>query len=99
MQAVNMEDQLVLAGPASEVKTEHLIRPFGWGTAYPQTDQQTGNNRDIHLHRDPIGPLTEQVPAPQHAFHPTEKEFYRPPISISQGDQLRLQVQPIGDPA
>ena len=39
LQAVNMRDQFRFCGPATEVETQHLIRPLGWGVSDPQADQ------------------------------------------------------------
>ena len=39
MQAVNMRDQCSFRGPATEVETQHLIRPLGRGSSNPQADQ------------------------------------------------------------
>src|SRR5262249_33527861 len=50
-----------------------------------------------HLEAHPVEPLAQQMPAAQHTFNPAEKQLYRPPIAIREGDQLRVEVQPIRD--
>ena len=97
MQAVNMRDQFSFRGPATEVEAQHLIRPLGRGSSDPQANQQTRNKGRIHLDAHSVNPLTQQMPAAQHTFNPAEKQFYGPPVAIRYGDQLRVQVQPIGD--
>ncbi len=62
----------------------------------PQADQQIRNKGRLHLDADPVEPLAQQVPAAQHTFAPAEKQFRGLPRAIRYGDQLRVQVQPIG---
>ena len=95
MQAVNMRDQFSFRGPSTEVETQHLICPLSRGLSNPQADQQTRNQGGIHLDAYPVDPLTQQMSPAQHTFAPTEKQFYRPPITICHGQQLGIQVQPI----
>src|SRR5256886_5716809 len=97
IQAVNMRDQFSFRGPSTEVETQHLICPLSRGLSNPQADQQARNQGGIHLDAYPVDSLTQQMSAAQHTFDPTEKQFYRPPIAICYGQQLRVQVQPIRD--
>src|SRR5262249_49111238 len=82
---------------STEVETQHLICPLRRGLSNPQADQQARNQGGIHLDAYPVDPLTQHMSAAQHPFDPTEKQFYRPPIAIGYGQQLRVQVQPIRD--
>src|SRR4029453_14152021 len=95
MQAVNMGDQFSFSRPSSQIEAQHFVRTFGGSALDPQTDQQTRDEGRIHLDADAVHPLTQQMPTTQDTFDPTEKQLYRPPIAIRQGDQLRVQVQPI----
>ena len=44
-------------GPPTEIKAHHFIGAFGGRTPDPQVDQQTGDDGDIHLDGDPVGPI------------------------------------------
>src|SRR5499433_2002099 len=70
IQAINMRDQFSFRGPATEVETQHLIRPLGRGSSDPQADQQTRNKGRIHLEAYPVEPLAQQMPAAQHTLNP-----------------------------
>ena len=72
MQLLNVINNFILTGPATKVKAQHLVGPFGRWSSNPQTDQQTGNNRHIYLAADPVFALTDQVSAAQHTFEPAE---------------------------
>src|SRR4030095_4468349 len=90
-----MSDQFRFRGPTTEVEAQHLIRPLGRGSSDPQADQQARNKGRIDLEAYPVEPLTQQMPAAQHTFDPAEKQLHGPAITICEGDQLRVEVQPI----
>jgi len=94
-----MGDDFRFRGPATEVETEHLIRPLGRCVSNPEADQQAGNQGRIPLEAYPVASLTQQMPAAQDTFDPAEKSCYRPAVAIRQRDQLRVEVSPVRDQA
>jgi hypothetical protein len=51
MQAIDMGNHFLRRCLATEIATEQLVRPFGGSPAYPQIDQQAGNQHQIDLQR------------------------------------------------
>ena len=44
-----------------------------------------------------IDVFEQQVPTPQDAFEPAKEKFHRPAITVSQSNQVRVELQPVSD--
>jgi len=97
-QTCNMGKHLSHSSPAAEIEAEQLVGAFRRGAPHPPTDEQTGNqgHRDLQVH--PIFTVTEQMATPQETFNPAEEQVHGPPITIREGKEVRVQVQPMSHP-
>ena len=92
-----MGDQFRFAGQAREVELHHLPGSLGGLLARPQGDEQAGDESQVDLDFDAVVAGGQQVAATQNALEPTEEQFHRPTITVSEGHQFRRQIEAIGE--
>ena len=75
-QFAEMSQQFLFVGHAADVPADQFVRPQGWLTARPQTDQHAGDNRALHLNFDAVLRMAQQVAASEH-MHEEAGTFVR----------------------
>ena len=91
-----MGQQLLLIGPAEEVKTDHLVGALGRLLARPQGDQQTGDDGAVCLDFDAYWIGTQQAAAAENVFAKAEEDRDEPTLLLDKGNHLGRHVEQIG---
>ena len=84
-------------GPTLKIELQHLPGSLGRLTSRPQDDEQAGDQGGVDLQGNAVLRCRQELLTAKDAFQPAEKQFHRPPVTISQSDQFGGQVQLVGE--